>query len=107
MIKLLPVFFTKKAESLQYNTAFATPGAVRGTSRKWIYQKSGLESLQQRWYRKLCFSFKIYKNQRPKHIFDIIPLSSCQYRSRNAQNIPPYQCEEPLFKKLMFFINRN
>ena len=28
------------------------------------------------------------KNQCPKYLFDIIPQSNCQYRTRNAHNIP-------------------
>ena len=81
--------FHKKNESLQYNAALAITGAIRGTSREKIYQELGLESLQQRrWYRKLCLVFKIYKNQCPKYLLDIIQQSSCQYRTRNAHNIP-------------------
>ena len=66
--------FHQKIESLQYNAALAITGAIRGTPREKIYQELGLESLQQRrWYRKLCLFFKIYKNQCPKYLFDIIP----------------------------------
>ena len=47
--------FHQKIEFLQYNAALVITGAIRGTSRKKIYQELGLESLQQRrWYRKLC-----------------------------------------------------
>ena len=43
-------------ESIQYNAALATTGAIRGYSREKLYQGLGLESLQQRrWYRKLFF----------------------------------------------------
>ena len=81
--------FHQKIEFLQYNTALVITGAIRGTSREKIYQELGLESLQQRrWYRKLCLVFKIYKNQCPKYLLDIIQQSSCQYRTRNAHNIP-------------------
>ena len=81
--------FHQKIESVQYNTTLAITGAIRGTSREKIYQELGLESLQQRhWHRKLCLSFKIYKNQCPKYLFDITPQSNCQYKTRNAQNIP-------------------
>ena len=80
--------FYQKIESLQYNAALAITGAIRGTSREKIYQELGLESLQQRrWYGKLCLFFKIYKNQCPKYLFDIIPQSNCQYRTRNAQQV--------------------
>ena len=69
--------FPQKIESLQYNAALAITGAVRGTSREKNYQELGLDSLQQRRrYRKLCLFFKIYKNQCPKYLFEIIPQSN-------------------------------
>ena len=81
--------FHQKIESLQYNAALAITGAIRGTSREIMYQELRLESLQQRrWYGKLCLFFKVYKNQCPKYLFDIIPQSNCQYRSINPRNIP-------------------
>ena len=40
--------FHQKMESIRYNTALAIAGAIRGSSRENIYQKLGLESLQQR-----------------------------------------------------------
>ena len=47
--------FHQKLESIQYNTAFAITGAIRGTSSEKLYQELGLESLQQRrWHCKLC-----------------------------------------------------
>ena len=59
--------FPRKTQSLQYNTALAITGAIRGTSREKNYQELGLESFQQRClYRKLYLFFKIYKNQCPK-----------------------------------------
>ena len=77
--------FHQKNESLQYNAALAITGAITRTSREKICLELGLESLQQRrWYRKLCFFFKIYKNQCPKYLFDTIPQSNCQYRPANA-----------------------
>ena len=39
--------FHQKMESVQYNTALAIRGAVRGPSREKLYQELGLESLQQ------------------------------------------------------------
>ena len=89
--------FHQKIESLQYNAALAITGAIRGTSRKKNYQKLGLESLQQR-----RFFFKIYKNQCPKYLFDIIPQSNCQYRTRNAQNIPHINVKHQSFKNSYF-----
>ena len=62
-----------------------------------------MESLQQRrWYKKLCLFFKIYKNQCPKYLFDIIPQSNCQYRTRNAQNILHINVKHRVFKNSYF-----
>ena len=95
--------FLQKTESLQYNAPLAITGAIRGTSREKTYQELGLESLQQRhWYRKLCLFFKIYKKQCPKYLFDIVPQSNCQYRSRNAQNIPHINVKHQFFKNSYF-----
>ena len=38
--------FHQNIESIQYNAALATTGAVRGTSREKLYQELGFESLQ-------------------------------------------------------------
>ena len=95
--------FHQKIEYLQYNAGLAITGAIRGTSREKIYQELGLESLQQRRrYKKLCLFFKIYKNQCPKYLFDIIPQSNCQYRTRNAQNIPHINVKHQFFKNSCF-----
>ena len=51
--------FHQKLESIQYNTALAITGAIRGSSGEKLYQELGLESLKQRqWFRKLCYFFK-------------------------------------------------
>ena len=73
--------FHQKIESLQYNAGLAITGAIRGTSREIIYQELGLASLhQRRWHEKLCFFFKVYKNQCPKYLFGIIPQSITRLR---------------------------
>ena len=60
-------------------------------------------SLQQRrWFRKICFFFKIYKNQCPKYLFDIIPQSNCQCRIRNEHNIPHMNLKDQYSKNLYF-----
>ena len=37
----------QKMETIQYNAALAITGAIRGSSRKKIYQELGVETLQQ------------------------------------------------------------
>ena len=52
--------------SIQYRACLAITCAIRGTSRKKIYQELGLESLQSGWwYRKLAMFYIIYKNKSP------------------------------------------
>ena len=47
-------------ESVQYNAALANTGAIHGSSRDKLYQELGFESLHdRRWFRKLCFYYKI------------------------------------------------
>ena len=63
-------------QSVQYNLALAITGAVRGTSKENLYHEQGLESLEKRrWYRKLCCFYKIFRNQSPQYLFNIIPTS--------------------------------
>ena len=72
----------QKLESIQYNAALAITGVIRGSSREKLHQELGLESLKQwRWFRKLCYFFKITKNQSPKYLLDKIPTT------RSAQEI--------------------
>ena len=52
MINLQMMFFLTNPKLL--NTVLANTGAIKGTSRKKLYQESGLEYLQQRrWMRHL------------------------------------------------------
>ena len=83
--------FHQKMESIQYNAALAITGAIRGSSREKLYQEQGLESLQQRrWYRKLCYFFKLIKNESPKYLFNNIPTVRSTYRTRKINNIPQF-----------------
>ena len=82
--------FHQKLESIQYNAALAITGAIRDSSGEKLYEELGLESLKQwRWFRKLCYFFKISKNQSPEYLFDKIPTTRPAYRTRNnIGNIP-------------------
>ena len=48
MIEHINSLFHENIESIQYNSAWAITGAIRGTSKEKIYQELGFESLQQR-----------------------------------------------------------
>ena len=52
-------------------------GAIQGTLRGSLYKKLRLESLQsRRWYRKVVVFYKILNGLTPKHLLDIISVSS-------------------------------
>ena len=81
--------FQKKLESIQYNTALAITGTIRGTSREKVYSELGLESSQdRRWYKKLYVFYRILNNMLPKYLSDIIPSTTRRHSSRNASSIP-------------------
>ena len=72
--------FHERIESVQYNTALAITDPIRRSSREKLYQELCFESLQQRrWYREVCFFFKIIKNQSPKQLFKLIPTARQAY----------------------------
>ena len=92
--------FHQKTESIQYNASLATTGAIVGTSRERLYQELGLESLRKRrWYRKLCYFFKIFKGQSPEYLFKMLPSVSKTYNTRTNDKIPLFS------GKHNFFIN--
>ena len=65
--------FIKKIEKINYNVFLAITRAIRGTSKEKLYQELGLESLvNRRWFRKLCFFLKIFKNNSPRYLYRII-----------------------------------
>ena len=95
--------FHQMIEKVQYNAALSITGAIRGTSREKLYQELGFESLQQRrWYRKLCFLYKIIKNQSPNYLFRIIPNSNRFYLTRNSDKIQQLKANHNYFKNSFF-----
>ena len=97
------VSFHQKLDSLQYNACLAITGAMRGSSREKLYQELDLDSLQQRrWYRKLCSFYKIFKNERSRYLFNIIPIRNPAYSTRNHVNIPLFKTNHNFFKNSFF-----
>ena len=73
--------FHANMKSIQYNACLAIT--------EKIYQELGLESLQlRRWYRKLCLFYKVFKNEHPKYLFNLIPVRSAPCATRTVGNIP-------------------
>ena len=77
----------KKLESAQYNFAVAITGAIRGTNTEKLYQKLGLESLQnRRKLRRLSLFYKIYKGKFPLYLYNLIPAKTPgNYPLRNVK----------------------
>ena len=95
--------FDAKIESIQYNACLAITGAIRGMSREKTYQELRLESLQlRRWYRKLCLFYKVFKNEHPKYLFNLIPVRSTPYTTRTVGNIPLIKTKHNFFKNYFF-----
>ena len=95
--------FHQKLESIQYNACLALPGAIRGSSREKLYLELGLESLQcRRWYSKLCLFYKIFKENKPVYLFNLIPSKIWNYNTRNTDKITPFHTKRNFFKNYFF-----
>ena len=93
------VSFHQKLESVQYNSALAITGAIRGTSTEKLYNELGLENLEKRrWYRKLCCFYKVYKSHSPKYLFNIIPVTVSIYNTRSTNNISQFKVKHIFFR---------
>ena len=78
--------FHQKLVSLQYYTCFSITGGIRGSSREKLYQELGLESLQQRhWYSELCSFYKVFENESPRYLFNIVPIRNPNYLTRKSR----------------------
>ena len=72
-------------------------------SKEKTYQELGLESLQlRRWYRKLCLFYKVFKNEHPKYLFNLIPVRSTPYATRTMGNIPVIKTKHNFLKNYFF-----
>ena len=95
--------FHQKLESIQHNACLALSGAIRGSSRENIYHELGLESLhRRRWYRKLCLFYKIFKENKPVYLFNLIPTKNSNYNTRNTDKITLFHTEHSFFKNSFF-----
>ena len=95
--------FHAKIESIQYNACLPITGAIGGTSREKIYQELSLESLQLcRWYKELCLFYKVFKNEYPKYLFNLVPVRNTSYATRTVGNIPLIMAKHNFFKNSFF-----
>ena len=78
-------------------------GAIRGSSKKKLYQELGFESLQiGRWFWKSCFFYKIYKNNQPSYLSSIIPQWNFAFNTTNAAKAPLFEIKHNFFKNTFF-----
>ena len=95
--------FHEKLENFQYNASLAITGAIRGTSKEKLYQELGFESLQhRRWFRKLCTFYKIFKNQSPRYLYELLPIKTTPHNTRSSINLPLFHIRHNFFKNSFF-----
>ena len=95
--------FHQNLEKIQYNSTLAITGAIRGTSKEKLYQELGLESLEKRrWYRKLCYFYKIFNKQSPTYLLNVIPVFSRSYFTRYAENVHSFKVRHDFLKNSFF-----
>ena len=100
--------FQNKIESIHYNAYLTISGAIRGTSKERLYKKLDLESLQNcRWYRKLCYLYKIVVNKSQNYLVKVVPSSNTIYNTRNTTDIPLMNIKHNFFKNTFFSVNHN
>ena len=91
--------FHQKLESIQYSACVALSEAIRGSSREKIYHQLGMESLQcWRWYRKRCLFYKIFKENKPVYLFNLIPTKNSNYNTRNTNKTTIFHSKQNFFK---------
>ena len=75
----------------------------RGSSSEKLYQKLGLESLQnRRWFRKLCQFHKILKSKSPRYLFNSIPTKLRVHNTRYCDNILLLKIKYNYFRNSFF-----
>ena len=94
--------FCQKIESVQYQAAIATTGAIYGTSQTKLCKELGIESMKLRqWFRRLCYFFKIQSSGLPQYLNDLIPKPSLRYSTRFSP-LPNFKVRTELFRNSFF-----
>lgn len=66
--------FSNRIENVQYRSALAITGCIKGTSRERLYNELGLESLSdRRLFHQLVFMYKIINGLAPSYLKEFIP----------------------------------
>ena len=78
----------QKLESIQYNACLARSGTIKRSSREKLHHELGLKSLQRRrWYREHCLFYKLFKENKPVYLSNLIPTKNSNYNTRDADKI--------------------
>ena len=86
-----------KIESVEYNAALAITWAIRGTSKKKLYQELGLESLKdRRWLRRMSYLYKIISRKLPRYLYELIP--PLQRSHRYPSYFQTFRCRTTFFQ---------
>ena len=94
--------FRENLESLQYKASLAMTRATRVTPKEKLYQELDLKSFQhRRWFGKLCTFCKIFKNQSPCYLYELLPLRT-SHNARWSRNIPFFHFKHNFFKNSFF-----
>ena len=95
--------FHEKLENFHYDAPLAITGAIRETSKEKLYQELGFEYLQHRlWFHKLCTFCKIFKNQSPCYLYELLPVKTTPHNTRLSINLPLFHIRHNFFKNLFF-----
>ena len=95
--------FTDTEDLIQYNTALAITGAIKGTSKEKLWNELGLECLIDRgWMWRLCLFHKIYNLKLPKYLNNLIQSVNLFFDTTNNTNVPFLNCRTEYFKNSFF-----
>ena len=76
---------------------------IQRSRREKLYHELGLESFhRRRRYRKLCFFYKIFKENKPVYLVNLIPTKNSYYNNRNTDKITLFHGKHNFFKNSFF-----
>ena len=78
------------------------------SNKEKLYQEVGLESLQHRhWFHKLSSFYKIFKNQSPHYLYELLLLQTTSNNTRSSRNITLFHLKHKFFKNFFFSFGNN
>ena len=81
----------------------AITGSIQGTSKVKLHKELALESFKfRRWFRHLCFFYKIKTFGLPSYLSGLISSGVHSYNTRNSEDVVTYHCRIDNFKHSFF-----